>query len=76
MMADQSEGSTRNRHTDKRRGPGRWGKRGEYADPVWPPEFPAAARVLRARGVSAVRIAQFFVTTRYTVYSWLRKAGE
>jgi len=45
-------------------------------DPVYPPDLAAAARTLRARGVSGTRIAQFFVVSRFTVYGWLRDEGD
>ncbi|HZR35690.1 MAG TPA: hypothetical protein VFA75_09970 [Nevskia sp.] len=48
---------------------------GQYFDPQWPPEILQAAQQLDARGVGIKRIARFFVTSRHTVYGWLRRQG-
>lgn len=74
-MSQLPQCSTWTRHTDKRSGPGRFGRR-PVRDPVYPPDLAAAARTLRARGVSGTRIAQFFVVSRFTVYGWLRDEGD
>lgn len=72
--------STRNRHTDERSSragkPGRYGRRADF-EPRWPEPIKAAARVLHVeRGVPVQVIADFFVTSRHTIYSWLRAASS
>lgn len=38
---------------------------------MYPPEIRAAARALRARGVSIRRISEFFCAKYATTYGWL-----